>query len=62
MDPVDGIRHLKDLEEITPKGEEIAHALEWISGWKSSAAFRAKLKALVEGLGFEELASSILNA
>jgi hypothetical protein len=62
MDPVDGIRHLKDLEEITPKGEEIAHALEWMSEWKSSAAFRAKLKVLVEGLGFEELASSILNA
>jgi hypothetical protein len=30
MDPVDGIRHLKDLEEISPEAEEISHALEWM--------------------------------
>jgi len=57
MDPVDGIRHLKDLEEITPDAEEISHALEWMAGWESSAAFRAKLKAIVIGLGFEDLAA-----
>ena len=55
MDPVDGIRHLKDLEEILPEAEEISHALEWMGRWESSAAFRAKLKAIVTGLGFEDL-------
>lgn len=58
MDPVDGIRHLKDLEEISPEAEEISHALMWMGGWESSSAFRAKLKAIVSGLGFEDLASS----
>jgi hypothetical protein len=52
MDPVDGIRHLKDLEEISPEAAEIEHALDWMAGWESSAAFRAKLKTIVEGLGF----------
>jgi len=55
MDPVDGIRHLKDLEEILPEAEKISHALEWMGRWESSAAFRAKLKAIVTGLGFEDL-------
>jgi hypothetical protein len=61
MDPIDGVRHLKDLEEIMPDAGEISHALEWMGGWNSSAAFRAKLKALVVGLGFEDLASSNIN-
>jgi len=58
MDPVDGIRHLKDLEEISPEAEEISHALEWMEEWKSSISFRRKLKEIVTGLGFENLASS----
>ena len=58
MNPADGIRHLKDLEEISPLAEEVSHALAWMGGWESSAAFRAKLKVLVEGLGFENLAAS----
>lgn len=58
MNPADGIRHLKDLEEISPLEEEVSHALAWMGGWESSAAFRAKLKALVVGLGFEKLAAS----
>ena len=62
MDPVDGIRHLKDLEEISPEAGEISHALMWMGGWKSSAAFRAKLKAIVTGLGFEDLASSKIKS
>lgn len=61
LDPVDGIRHLKDLEEITPEAGEISHALSWMGGWESSAAFRAKLKAIVTGLGFEDLASAQIN-
>jgi len=52
MDPVDGIRHLKDLEEISPEAAEIEHALDWMAGWESSAAFRDKLKTIVAGLGF----------
>ncbi len=55
MDPVDGIRHLKDLEEISPAPEEIIHALRWMGDWKSSDAFRSKLKAIVRGLGFADL-------
>jgi hypothetical protein len=58
MDPVDGIRHLKDLEEISPESEEISHALEWMEEWESSISFRRKLKEIVTGLGFENLASS----
>jgi len=58
MDPVDGIRHLKDLEEISPEAEEISHALEWMEEWESSISFRRKLKEIVTGLGFENLASS----
>ncbi len=58
MDPVDGIRHLKDLEEISPEVEEISHALEWMEEWESSSAFRTKLKEIVTGLGFDDLASS----
>jgi len=58
MDPVDGIRHLKDLEEISPEAEEISHALEWMEEWESSISFRTKLKEIVAGLGFENLASS----
>jgi hypothetical protein len=58
MDPVDGIRHLKDLEEISPEAEEISHALEWMEEWESSISFRTKLKEIVTGLGFENLASS----
>lgn len=58
MDPVEGIRHLKDLEEISPTTDELSHALMWMAGWKSSDAFRAKLKAIVTGLGFEDLAAA----
>jgi len=58
MDPVDGIRHLKDLEEISPEAEEISHALEWMEEWESSISFRTKLKEIVARLGFENLASS----
>ena len=61
MDPVDGIRHLKDLEEISPKAVEISHALDWMARWESSAAFRAKLKAIVTGLGFVDLASTKID-
>jgi len=55
MDPVDGIRHLKDLEEISPDPEEIIHSLRWMGNWKSSDAFRSKLKAIITGLGFGDL-------
>jgi len=55
MDPVDGIRHLKDLEEISPDPEEIIHSLRWMGDWKSSDAFRSKLKAIITGLGFADL-------
>jgi hypothetical protein len=61
LDPVDGVRHLKDLEEISPDAGEISHALRWIRGWVSSDAFRSKLKAMVEGLGFVDLASANIN-
>lgn len=57
MNPVDGIRHLRDLEEISPEADEISHALVWMGGWKSSDAFRAKLKKIVTGFGFGELAT-----
>ena len=58
MDPFDGIRHLKDLEEISPEEAEIFHALEWMEEWESSVAFRTKLNEIVTGLGFDNLASS----
>lgn len=61
MDSIDGMRHLKDLEEITPEAGEISHALTWMGGWESSAAFRAKLKQIVTGLGFEDLAASRID-
>jgi hypothetical protein len=61
MDPVNGIRHLKDLEEISPEEAEISHALDWMAGWASSAPFRAKLKTIVTGLGFVDLASTKIN-
>jgi hypothetical protein len=61
MDPVDGIRHLKDLEEISPEAGEISHALEWMGGWESSTAFRTKLKEVVTRLGFEDLAVSMID-
>lgn len=59
MNPVDGIRHLRDLEEISPEADEISHALAWMGGWKSSDAFRAKLKKIVTGFGFGELAAKV---
>jgi hypothetical protein len=59
MDPVDGIRHLRDLEEISPEADELSHALAWMGGWNSSDAFRLKLKAIVTGLGFEDIAATI---
>jgi hypothetical protein len=59
MDPVDGIRHLRDLEEIFPEADEVSHALSWMGGWQSSDAFRSKLKAIVTGFGFEDLAATI---
>lgn len=61
MDPVDGIRHLRDLEEISPQADEISHALVWMGGWKSSDAFRSKLRTIVTGLGFEDLGATIDN-
>ena len=61
MDPVDGIRHLKDLEEISPEAAEISHALEWMGEWESSTAFRTKLKEVVTRLGFEDLAVSMID-
>jgi hypothetical protein len=61
MDPVDGIRHLKDLEEISPDAGEISHALRWMGGWVSSDAFRSKLKLIVTGLGFGGLVSANIN-
>jgi hypothetical protein len=61
MDPVDGIRHLKDLEEISPEESEISQALDWMARWESSAPFRAKLKTIVTGLGFGELGASKID-
>lgn len=59
MDPKDGQRHLKDLQEISPTRSEILHAVEWMSSWKSNQAFRDRLAYLVEGFDFPDLAESI---
>lgn len=59
MDPKDGQRHLKDLEEISPTHGEILHAIRWMSSWKSNQAFRERLAYLVKGFDFPDLAESI---
>jgi hypothetical protein len=59
MDPKDGQRHLRDLEEISPTRPEIIHAITWMTAWKSNQAFRARLAYLVEGFDFPDLAESI---
>jgi len=59
MDPKDGQRHLRDLEEISPTRAEIIHAITWMMGWKSNQAFRDRLAYLVEGFDFPDLAESI---
>jgi hypothetical protein len=59
MDPKDGQRHLKDLEEISPTRDEIRHAIGWMSSWKSNEAFRERLAYLVEGFGFSDLSEPI---
>ena len=61
MDPRNGQRHLKDLEEINPTREEMLHAISWMSAWKSNQAFRDRLAYLVEGLDFPDLAATIKN-
>jgi hypothetical protein len=62
MDPRDGQRHLKDLEEISPTRFEIRHAVGWMSSWKSNQAFRDRLAYLVQGFDFPDLAESIRRA
>lgn len=59
MDPVKGRKHVEDLVEMQPTQSEIEHALRWMSGWKSNAAFKKRLAFLVNGLGFSGLASGI---
>ena len=59
MDPRDGQRHLRDLEEIAPTRDEIHHAVAWMSSWKSNELFRERLAYLVEGFGFADLAETI---
>lgn len=59
MDPKDGQRHLRDLEEISPTRSEIIHAITWMTAWKSNQAFRDRLAYLVEGFDFPDLAESI---
>lgn len=62
MNPGDGQRHLKDLEEIAPTRAEISHAIAWMSSWKSNEAFRERLAYIVEGFEFPDLAKSIRTA
>ena len=59
MDPRDGQRHLRDLEEIAPTRDEIHHAVAWMSSWKTNEAFRERLAYLVEGFEFPDLAETI---
>jgi len=59
MDPVKGRKHEEDLVEMKPTRQEIEHALRWMTGWNSNAAFKKRLAFLVEGLGFPELADGI---
>ena len=59
MDPKDGQRHLRDLEEISPTHSEMLHAVTWMMGWKSNQAFRDRLAYLVEGFEFPDLAEII---
>lgn len=59
MDPKDGQRHLRDLEEISPTRQEITHAIAWMMGWKCNQAFRDRLAYLVEGFDFADLAGNI---
>ena len=58
MDPKDDQRHLRDLDEIASKEEEVRHALQWMHVWKTSKAFRDYLSYLVKGLSFEDLSKS----
>jgi hypothetical protein len=59
MDPRDGQRHLRDLEEISPTRDEIRNAIGWMSAWKSNEAFRERLAYLVEGFGFPDLSETV---
>jgi hypothetical protein len=59
MDPTQGRRHEGDLVAIQPTEAEMAHAVKWMLGWKSNAAFRKRLGFMVEGLGFPQLAATI---
>ena len=59
MDPKDGQRHLRDLEDISPTRSEITHAITWMTSWKSNQAFRDRLAYFVESFDFPDLAKNI---
>ncbi len=52
-------RHLEDLRALEPSREEMAAAASWCLGQDPSEAFRSELIALLEWMGYGEVAADI---
>lgn len=60
MDPKTRVEtHLGDLMDLEPTEEEARRAAEWLLKRRTSEAFRAKLKQVLDRIGYERVAESI---